>query len=120
MTHKNLFLYPNQDSVFLTCGRIQECLKIFNITSNYFSTFKNASITVRQKCEANTLRKETLEANTLINGENPHDYIDLTENTFKDTFYKHDNSFEYESKCSVSDLGKKNTKISVPHVNDIY
>ena len=33
----------------------------------------------------------------------PH-YIDLTENTFKDRFYKHKNSFKYESKRNATEL----------------
>ena len=42
----------------------------------------------------------------------PH-YIGLTENTFKDRFWKHKNSFKYESKCNATELsnlvwGKKN------------
>ena len=33
----------------------------------------------------------------------PH-YIDLTENTFKDRFYKHKNSFKYEIKRNATEL----------------
>ena len=33
----------------------------------------------------------------------PH-YIGLTENTFKDRFYKHKNSFKYESKRNATEL----------------
>ena len=33
----------------------------------------------------------------------PH-YIDLTENTFKDRFYKHKNSFKYETKRNATEL----------------
>ena len=33
----------------------------------------------------------------------PH-YIGLTENTFKDRFYKHQNSFKYESKRNAKEL----------------
>ena len=33
----------------------------------------------------------------------PH-YIGLTENTLKDRFYKHKNSFKYESKRNVAEL----------------
>ena len=33
----------------------------------------------------------------------PH-YIGFTENTFKDRFYKHKNSFQYESKCNATEL----------------
>ena len=33
----------------------------------------------------------------------PH-YIGLTENTFKDQFYKHKNSFKYESKRNAAEL----------------
>ena len=31
-------------------------------------------------------------------------YIGLTENTFKDRFYKHKNSFKYESECNATKL----------------
>ena len=33
-------------------------------------------------------------------------YIGSTENTFKDRWYKHRNSFKYESKANVTDLSK--------------
>ena len=33
----------------------------------------------------------------------PH-YIGLTENTFKDRFYKHRNSFKYENKRNATEL----------------
>ena len=47
----------------------------------------------------------------------PH-YIGLTEHTFKDRLYKHNNSFRYESKRNLAELsnfmwGKKKEKINV-------
>ena len=47
----------------------------------------------------------------------PH-YIGLTEHTFKDRLYKHNNSFKYESKRNSTELsnfiwGKKKEKINV-------
>ena len=36
--------------------------------------------------------------------ENHSHYIGLTENTFKDLFYKHKNSFKCESKCNTTEL----------------
>ena len=36
--------------------------------------------------------------------ENPPHYIGLTKNTFKDRFYKHKNSFKYESKRNSMEL----------------
>ena len=36
--------------------------------------------------------------------ENHSHYIGLTENTFKDRFYKHKNSFKYESKRNATEL----------------
>ena len=38
-----------------------------------------------------------------ITGNYPH-YIGLTENTFKDRFYKHKNSFKHESKRNATEL----------------
>ena len=38
-----------------------------------------------------------------ITNDYPH-YIDLTENTFKDRLYKHENSFRYESKKNATEL----------------
>ena len=45
-------------------------------------------------------------------------YIDLTEHTFKDRLYKHNNSFRYESKRNSTELsifiwGKKKEKVNV-------
>ena len=47
----------------------------------------------------------------------PH-YIGLTENTFKDRLYKHNNSFKYKSKRNSTELsnfisGRKKEKINV-------
>ena len=47
----------------------------------------------------------------------PH-YIGLTENTFKDRLYKHNNSFKYKSKRNPTELsnfisGRKKEKINV-------
>ena len=36
--------------------------------------------------------------------ENQPHHIDFTENTFKDRFYKHKNSFKYESKHNATEL----------------
>ena len=36
--------------------------------------------------------------------ENHSHYIGLTENKFKDRFYKHKNSLKYESKCNATEL----------------
>ena len=33
-------------------------------------------------------------------------YNNLTENAFKDRFYKHHNSFKYESKANITELSK--------------
>ena len=45
-------------------------------------------------CKADTIN---------ITEDHPH-YIGLTENTFKDRFYKHKNSFKYESKQNATEL----------------
>ena len=44
-----------------------------------------------------------LKKNTVSDGDN---YNGLTENTFKDRFYKHRNSFNYESKANSTKLSK--------------
>ena len=41
---------------------------------------------------------------TSNNTDNHPHYIGLTENTFKDRFYKHRNSFKYESKRNATEL----------------
>ena len=43
-------------------------------------------------------------AMTSNNTDNHPHYVGLTENTFKDRFYKHRNSFKYESKCNATEL----------------
>ena len=58
--------------------------------------------------EGNCLDKEliyqcTLKENTTSDRVN---YNGLTENTFKDRFYKHCNSFKYESKANSTELSK--------------
>ena len=58
--------------------------------------------------EGNCLDKEliyqcTLKENTTSGGVN---YNGLTENIFKDRFYKHCNSFKYESKANSAELCK--------------
>ena len=50
-----------------------------------------------QLCQSN------LKENTTSDGVN---YNVLTENTFKDRFYKHRNSFKYESKANSTELSK--------------
>ena len=46
----------------------------------------------------------TVKADTPNIIENHPHYIGLTENTFKDRFYKHKNSFKYESKRNATEL----------------
>ena len=56
-------------------------------------------------------------SNPYIKQNHPH-YIGLTERTFKDRLYKHNNSFKYKSKRNSTELsnfiwGKKKEKINV-------
>ena len=65
--------------------------RINKLSSNKFISMQSSLVYI---CKADT-------PNIIEN--HPH-YIGLTENTFKDRFYKHKNSFKYESKRNATEL----------------
>ena len=63
----------------------------------------NNRILPEEKTQDQSKIRCTLKENTPSDGVN---YNGLTENTFKDRFYKHRNSFKYESKANSTELSK--------------
>jgi len=46
-------------------------------------------------------------------------YVGLTENTFKERFYQHKNSFKYENKASATELSKYVWELKKDNINPI-
>ena len=71
--------------------------------SKYDSQQKNTCPLEGHCLDKELIYQCTLKENTTSDGVN---YNGLTENTFKDRFYKHRNSFKYETKANSTELSK--------------